>query len=44
MLDWLIDIRREFHRFPETAHEEFKTTARIKEILTGLGGSPLPYL
>jgi len=37
MLDWLIDIRREFHRFPETAHEEFKTTARIKEILTGLG-------
>jgi amidohydrolase len=34
---WLSDVRRDFHRHPEIALKEFRTTARIKEILTGLG-------
>jgi len=33
---WLSELRRDFHRNPETAYEEFRTTDRIKEILTGL--------
>lgn len=37
MFDWLKDLRREFHRHPETAFKEIKTTAKIKEILTSLG-------
>jgi aminobenzoyl-glutamate utilization protein A len=33
-------LRREFHQFPETAFREIRTTARIAEILTGLGIEP----
>lgn len=36
---WLSETRRDFHRHPELAHQEFRTTARIKEILTGLGAT-----
>ena len=43
---WLSAVRRDFHSHPETAFEEHRTTARIKEILTGLGVElgPLPGL
>lgn len=34
---WLRDLRREFHRRPETAFKEIETTARIKESLLALG-------
>jgi amidohydrolase len=34
---WLVETRRDFHRYPELGLKEFRTTARIKEILTGLG-------
>ena len=34
---WLVETRRDFHRHPELGLKEFRTTARIKEILTGLG-------
>jgi amidohydrolase len=34
---WLVETRRDFHRHPEVGHREFRTTAKIKEILTGLG-------
>jgi len=37
MYDWLSEIRREFHMHPELSMQEFRTTSRIKEILTGLG-------
>lgn len=36
----LIAIRREFHRYPETAWTEFRTTARIIEELKKLGLEP----
>jgi amidohydrolase len=34
---WLVETRRDFHSHPELGHQEFRTTARIKDILTGLG-------
>jgi len=34
---WLVETRRDFHRHPEVGHREFRTTAKIKEVLTGLG-------
>jgi len=37
MFGWLKDLRREFHRHPETAFEEIETTAKIKETLQALG-------
>ncbi|MDF1590023.1 MAG: amidohydrolase [Desulfobacterales bacterium] len=37
MFAWLKDLRREFHRRPETAFNEIETTARIKETLKALG-------
>lgn len=37
MFAWLKDLRREFHRNPETAFNEVETTARIKETLKTLG-------
>jgi amidohydrolase len=37
---WLVETRRDFHRHPEVGHREFRTTARIKEILAGLGARP----
>ncbi len=37
LYSWLVETRRDFHRHPELGWKEFRTTARIKEILTGLG-------
>ena len=34
---WLVDTRRDFHRHPEVALKEFRTTAKIREILDDLG-------
>ena len=35
--DWIIDIRRELHRFPELMYEEHRTNALVREILDELG-------
>ncbi|NJL60283.1 MAG: amidohydrolase [Desulfobacteraceae bacterium] len=32
--NWLVELRRHFHRFPEPAYQEEKTGAKICEILT----------
>ena len=37
MVDWLSETRRDFHKHPELGHQEFRTTERIKEILSDLG-------
>jgi amidohydrolase len=37
LYEWLVETRRDFHRHPEIGHREFRTTAKIKEVLTGLG-------
>ena len=42
MFKSLSEIRRDFHMHPELAMEEHRTTARIKEILTGLGIKLMP--
>ncbi|HEY3315012.1 MAG TPA: amidohydrolase [Bacillota bacterium] len=34
---WVIDLRHEFHRFPELSHSEQRTAARVEEILGSLG-------
>ncbi len=34
---WVIELRREFHRFPELSGEERRTAARVEEILGSLG-------
>jgi len=41
---WLVETRRDFHRHPELGLQEFRTTAKIREILAGLGATfqPLP--
>jgi len=35
--DWLIEIRRDFHRYPELGMEEFRTSKKIEEYLKGMG-------
>ena len=35
--DWIIDIRRELHRFPELMYEEHRTNALVREKLDELG-------
>jgi hypothetical protein len=35
--EWLVQIRRDFHMYPETAYEEVRTTDRIAAILVELG-------
>lgn len=35
--DWVIELRREFHRFPELSGEEKRTAARVEETLHALG-------
>jgi amidohydrolase len=37
ILDTLIDIRHTLHRYPETAHSEFKTAEVIETYLDGIG-------
>jgi len=36
----VVDLRREFHRHPETAFREIRTAARVAEVLTELGVEP----
>ena len=38
--DWIIDIRRELHRFPELMYEEHRTNALVREKLDELGIDP----
>ncbi len=35
--DYVIDLRREFHMYPERSGEEFRTSKRVKEELNKLG-------
>lgn len=35
----IIEYRREFHKYPEYGWQEFRTSARVAEVLTGLGYS-----
>lgn len=35
--DWMIQVRRDIHRYPEIAYEERKTSAFVKETLEDLG-------
>ncbi len=35
--DWLVDLRRHFHQFPELAYREEKTAAKIVEVLREFG-------
>ncbi len=35
--DWMIDLRRELHQFPELMYEEVKTSARVRRTLDELG-------
>ncbi|NLM03768.1 MAG: amidohydrolase [Clostridiales bacterium] len=37
ILDWLIDIRRDFHENPELSLEEFRTQEKIINYLKGMG-------
>ena len=32
-----VEYRREFHKYPEQGFREIRTSARIAEILTGMG-------
>ncbi|MGB9867911.1 MAG: M20 metallopeptidase family protein [Bacillota bacterium] len=34
---WVIELRREFHRYPEPSWQEHRTAARVEEILKSLG-------
>jgi IAA-amino acid hydrolase len=38
--DWIVEIRRELHRFPELGYQEFRTSALIRAKLEELG---IPY-
>ncbi len=35
--DWLVELRRAFHQYPELGYKEVKTASRIAEVLQGLG-------
>lgn len=35
--DWVIDIRRDFHKHPELGGEEFRTSGKIQRCLTEMG-------
>ena len=39
-LDGLVELRRDFHRHPELSHQEFRTSDKVSEHLTGLGLQP----
>lgn len=41
ILGEIVDIRRDFHRHPELAFEEFRTSARVAEYLANLGLNPV---
>ena len=38
--DWLVDLRREFHRIPELRYREVKTSEKIRQVLDQLA---VPY-
>jgi amidohydrolase len=42
LFEWIRDVRRDLHAHPELAFKEFRTTERIREILTGLGWEARP--
>jgi amidohydrolase len=42
LFEWIRDVRRDLHAHPELAFKEFRTTERIREILTGLGWDAQP--
>ena len=42
LFEWIRDVRRDLHAHPELAFKEFRTTERIREILTGLGWDARP--
>ena len=35
-MNQLTEYRREFHKYPENGWREFRTSARVAEILTGI--------
>ncbi|WP_097026420.1 M20 metallopeptidase family protein [Clostridium peptidivorans] len=35
--EWMVDLRRDFHRHPEASFEEFRTTDKIEEELKKMG-------
>ena len=37
--DWLVELRRHFHEYPELAYQELKTAAKIVEVLDSLNVS-----
>ncbi|MGL5956652.1 MAG: M20 metallopeptidase family protein [Brevinema sp.] len=37
---WLIDVRRDFHQYPELGYEEYRTSKKIKEYLESFGLIP----
>jgi len=43
MYDWLSEVRRDFHKHPELGHQEFRTTAGIRDILIDLGVEILDF-
>ncbi len=40
--EWIREVRRDLHAHPELAFREFRTTERIRELLTGLGWEARP--
>ncbi|MPZ04191.1 amidohydrolase, partial [Micrococcus luteus] len=39
--DEIVSFRRDLHRHPELSYEEYRTTDRIVELLSGYGFSPV---
>lgn len=37
--EWLVELRRHFHQFPELAYQERQTAAKIADVLSELGAS-----
>ncbi len=42
--DWLVEIRRDFHRHPELSWKEHRTSQRVHQILAEFGLEPRPVL
>lgn len=40
--DWVVELRREFHMYPELSGQELRTTKRVMEALEGLGVKVYP--
>jgi len=37
ILPWMVEVRRDLHRHPELGLEEHRTSARVRELLDGMG-------